>query len=234
MPATFRDRILASLIDMCPGFYLKRKGLADHPLARAQDFLRLHATLVRDGEGVQHVIQRYNLWSLSKRVAGRPGVFAEVGVYRGGSAKILCETKGNATLHLFDTFKGMPRVDPTSDGGFHEGQFSDVTLDSVRSYLAKYQGVEFHPEIFPASSSDLMNKQLVFQFVHLDVDIRQSTFDALNFFYPLLAPGGLLISHDYGDPEVPGVRLAFEDFMRDKPEKLLELGATQVLLEKKG
>ena len=32
------------------------------------------------------------------------GDIAEVGVYRGGSAMIICEAKGNKKLHLFDTF----------------------------------------------------------------------------------------------------------------------------------
>ncbi len=39
-----------------------------------------------------------------------PGDFAEVGVYRGGSAQVLYEIaqEQNRTLHLFDTFTGTP------------------------------------------------------------------------------------------------------------------------------
>ena len=37
-----------------------------------------------------------------------PGDIAEVGVYRGGSAKLICEAKGHKKLHLFDTFEGLP------------------------------------------------------------------------------------------------------------------------------
>ena len=33
---------------------------------------------------------------------------AEVGVYQGVSAKLICEAKGDKELHLFDTFEGLP------------------------------------------------------------------------------------------------------------------------------
>ena len=33
---------------------------------------------------------------------------AEVGVYQGVSAKLICEAKGDKELHVFDTFEGLP------------------------------------------------------------------------------------------------------------------------------
>jgi len=35
------------------------------------------------------------------------GDYAEVGVYRGSCAKIICEAKGDERLYLFDTFEGL-------------------------------------------------------------------------------------------------------------------------------
>ena len=227
-----RNRLLAWLIESHPAVFLRLKGLATHPLGADPAFLRLHAQLVRDGEGAQLLTERYNLWSCARRVAGRPGAFAELGVYRGGSARILCEAKGAAPLHLFDTFAGMPAVNPATDGAFQAGDFADGTLERVQAYLAAFSGVQFHPGFFPASATAVERANPVFQFVHLDVDLYQSTLDGLQFFYPRLTPGGLLISHDYGDPTVPGVRRAFDEFMRGKPEPLVLLPGTQVLLEK--
>jgi O-methyltransferase len=227
-----RNRLLAWLIESHPAIFLRLKGLATHPLGADPAFLHLHAQLVRDGEGIQLLSERYSLWSQARRVAGRPGAFAEVGVYRGGSARILCEVKGSAPLHLFDTFAGMPAVNPATDGDFHQGDFGDGSLADVQAYLAGYPGVLFHPGFFPATAAGMAERDPVFQFVHLDVDLYQSTLDGLQFFYPRLAPGGLLISHDYGNPTVPGVRRAFDEFMRGKPEPLVLLPGTQVLLEK--
>ena len=202
-------------------------------MAGEPDFLRLHAQMVRDGEGIQLLLERYHLWSWARRAAGAPGAFAEVGVYRGGSARILCEAKGASPLHLFDTFGGMPSTNPATDGAFKAGDFSDGTLAHVRAYLAGYENVYFHPGVFPASATAIAPANLVFQFVHLDVDLYQSTLDGLKFFYPRLATGGVLISHDYNDATVPGVRQAFDTFMSGKPEPLVELEGTQVLLRKR-
>lgn len=38
------------------------------------------------------------------------GVCAEVGVYKGGSAKVIAENKGSRPLYAFDTFSGIPVV----------------------------------------------------------------------------------------------------------------------------
>ena len=232
MLRSLRNRGLARLIETQPRLFLRLKGLASHPIATAPEFLRLHAQMVREGEGMQLLLERYNLWAQGRRVAGQPGAWAEVGVYRGGSARILCEVKGNAPLHLFDTFGGMPAVNPATDGAFRPGDFADSSLAHVQAHLAAYPNVHYHAGIFPGSAAALARENPTFQFVHLDVDLHQSTLDGLRFFYPRLAPGGLLVSHDYGDPTVPGVRRAFDEFLREQPAALTRLSGTQVLLEK--
>ena len=54
--------------------------------------------------------EAYHVYSIVKSQSNLEGEMAEVGVYQGGSAKIICETKGNRKLHLFDTFQGLPDV----------------------------------------------------------------------------------------------------------------------------
>ena len=38
------------------------------------------------------------------------GDLAEVGVAEGGSATVICEAKKEKTVHLFDTFTGLPAL----------------------------------------------------------------------------------------------------------------------------
>ena len=56
-------------------------------------------------------IEAYYIFMAVKRTQKVPGDIAEVGVYKGGSAKIICSAKGDKSLHLFDTFEGLPKVD---------------------------------------------------------------------------------------------------------------------------
>jgi hypothetical protein len=151
-----------------------------------------------------------------------------VGVYQGGSAKVICEAKGARHLHLFDTFAGLPSPKDIDRSDFTEGRFA-CSLDSVRQYLGSYSGVTFYEGFFPATAPPVSNRR--FSFVNIDVDIYDSTRSALEFFFPRMSPGGVLISHDYS---AGGVKAAFDEFLSDKPEPLIELAGDQCMVTKIG
>lgn len=226
-----RNHLVAWLIERHPRVFLRWKEISKHRLSEEAGFLRAHALLVREFSGLQRFEERYNLWALARSVARLPGALAEVGVYRGGSARILCEAKDAAPLHLFDTFGGMPAVDPAADGAFRPGDFADCSVAEVRAFLAGFADVHFHPGIFPASA-EAAEPYPPFKFVHLDVDLRRSTLDALAWFYPRLVRGGLLVTHDYGDATVPGVKQAFDEFFADKPETVIPLWFSHAVVTK--
>ena len=48
--------------------------------------------------------EAYMLYSIAKSQQELDGDMAEVGVYQGGSAKLISEVKGDRKLFLFDTF----------------------------------------------------------------------------------------------------------------------------------
>lgn len=168
-----------------------------------------------------------NIWEHSRTMSDHGGAFAEVGVFRGASAKIICEGKGHASFHLFDTFEGLPDQVSERDGRFKKGMFA-ASEQVVKERLSGYEGVHIHRGVFPASADII--RDVTFSFVHLDVDLYRATRDALDFFYPRMLSGGVILSHDYGQCE--GVWRAFDEFIADKPEKLLPMEATQVLLTK--
>ena len=170
--------------------------------------------------------EAYNVYAAAQRTAKVPGDIAEVGVYRGGSARLICEVKGARALHLFDTFAGLPAAGEW-DRDFQSGGFAS-SLAKVQEYLQRFSAVHFHPGLFPESARGL--EELTFSFVHLDVDLYQSTVSGLEWFYPRLNRGGILISHDYVNAE--GVRKAFDEFFADKAECLLELAGSQVAIVK--
>jgi hypothetical protein len=110
------------------------------------------------------------------------GDIAEVGVYMGGLAKLICEAKGNRRLHLFDTFEGLPEVSEARDSArFHKNQYS-CTLEYVKRLLCKYPNVFFYKGMFPSTAEPVSDRQ--FSFVHLDVDLYESTKSCLEFFLP--------------------------------------------------
>jgi len=62
--------------------------------------------------------EAYVIFSIAKAQSILEGDMAEVGVYRGSSARLICEAKGNRKLQLFDTFDGLHNV---SDADTHFG-----------------------------------------------------------------------------------------------------------------
>jgi len=172
------------------------------------------------------VDEAYIVYSAVQRTAKVPGDVAEVGVFRGQSARIICEAKGDRTLHLFDTFQGLPEPGAV-DTVFKQGEYA-CSLAAVQSFLAGQTNVRYHPGLFPGTAGAVTDAR--FSFVHLDVDLYESTRAALVFFYPRMLPGAILVSHDYVIAE--GVRQAFDEFFEHKPEPVLELTGNQCLVVK--
>jgi hypothetical protein len=229
---TLKDRFLIWLLRNRRSDYARLKKLRGLAVSEDQDFLNLHQELLEDGRGIQTFTERYNLYSLAKATCRLPGALAEAGVYRGGSAKILCHVKGESPIYLFDTFEGMPEVDAKRDGVFSKGDFADTQYNEVVSYLSGYKNVHAYKGFFPESAVDKEPEQQTYRFVHLDMDIYDSTIQALRFFYPRMVRGALLVSHDYNRLDAPGVKRAFNEFFSDKPETVIPLWDTQCVFTK--
>lgn len=173
-------------------------------------------------------IEAYHVHMAVKITRKVPGDIAEVGVYKGGSAKIICQAKGDKSLHLFDTFEGLPKVDDVDMvWPFYEGKFA-ASYDRVRDYLGQEKNVYFYKGIFPDTSDPVKDKR--FSFVNLDVDTYESTKKCIEFFYPRMSPGGVILSHDY--LTAPGVQKAFDEFFADKAEPVIETAGSQCVVIK--
>jgi O-methyltransferase len=205
-----------------------RGRLSHYGCADRKDFARSLKKIRSDTELLLEDIEAWQIHMAVTRTMKIPGDIAEVGVYRGGSAKIICSAKGDKTLHLFDTFEGLPKVeDIDMVWPFYEGKFA-ASFDSVKAYLAGEKNVFFYKGIFPDTSGPVENKR--FSMVNFDVDTYESTKKCLEFFYERMNPGGILLSHDY--ITAPGVRKAFDDFFEGRPEPVLETAGSQCLVVK--
>jgi O-methyltransferase len=179
----------------------------------------------------------YMVRQFARHCAHLPGDFAECGVYRGGTARleaeVLREFAPEKRLHLFDSFEGMPPTRGREVDGYRQGDFGDTSLDEVRAFLGGFDNVDFHPGFIPGTLEAVTDRR--FAFVHIDVDIYESTRDALEFFYDRLSPGGVMICDDYGFvPLREAARKAVDDVLRERPEEPLHLPTAQCLMIKLG
>ena len=149
------------------------------------------------------------------------GDFAEVGVYKGLTARLIHYYAPSRRLHLFDTFEGFTergseRELETTDTRVSATSFADTNLEAVTRHIGpQNSNVVFHSGYFPDSiPSELSLRR--FAFVHLDADLFEPVLEGLRFFYPRLNSGGMIVIHDYN--AWPGARKAVDEFMSDKPE----------------
>jgi O-methyltransferase len=171
----------------------------------------------------------YVLYQLATNARLLSGNAAEVGVYRGGSARILTEVFSSAgkTVNLFDTFAGMPKVNAELD--LHrEGDFSDTSVEKVEMQLEGLGNYKLFQGLFPDTGESVEGD--TFCMVHVDVDIYQSVKDCCRFFYPKLAAGGIMVFDDYGEPSCPGAKRAVDEFFRDRPETPVYIPTGQCLI----
>lgn len=194
---------------------LKKLGLRKILLNYDREFLEFYErirgyTLVSDERA-------YILYQLAKSVNKLGGDVAEIGVYKGGTAMLLAkflDSKGK-NLYLFDTFQGMPKVNPKYD--LHkEGDFSDTSFDDIKRLLREFKNVKIFRGIFPETAHPISDR--VFCFVHIDVDIYQSVKDCCDFFYRRMIPGGVIVFDDYGFPSCKGAKKAVDEFFKDKSD----------------
>jgi O-methyltransferase len=173
----------------------------------------------------------YILWQCARQACAVEGAAAELGVYRGGTARLLAAAfaPSKKPLHLFDTFEGMPTVDPARDR-HAQGDFAHTSLESVRSFLSDFGSVRFYVGRFPETAVDLGADR--FAFVHVDADIYRSVLDACEFFYPRLTPGGIVVFDDYGFATCPGATRAVDEFFAHTPEVPLYLPTGQCVVAK--
>jgi O-methyltransferase len=175
--------------------------------------------------------EAYLIYSIARTQEGLEGDMAEIGVYQGGSAKLICEAKKKRNLFLFDTFEGLPDV---SDVDTHFGkkfwkknQFNNTSEQQIRIFLKDYDNVKIVKGVFPNSAEPIENAK--FSFVHLDVDLYKSTIDCLRYFFPRMINGGIILIHDF---HTDGIKKAIKEFSSENPIHIIDLNGTQGMILK--
>lgn len=168
--------------------------------------------------------RRWMLAQLVRLTAAIPGDTVECGVYKGAGSYIICKMNQDnrilKTHHVFDSFEGVSSPDAVDGKHWTKGNLACAEVD-VRENLLEFQDIVFYSGWIPERFSEVANKK--FSFVHIDVDLFQPTKDSLEFFYTRVESGGIIVCDDYGSTLCPGATKACDDFLADKPEKMLAM-----------
>jgi O-methyltransferase len=167
----------------------------------------------------------HELCRLLEETLALEGDIAECGCFRGLSSQLLLARLRRANraftgtgYHVFDSFEGLSEpiaadavtgvsaVDERVRRMCKRGWFA-APLEVVRQGLADCPGVEFHKGWIPQSFESLPERR--YRFVHLDLDLHDPTLGALEYFFPRLVAGAVVVCDDY---DWPGERKAVDAF----------------------
>jgi O-methyltransferase len=178
--------------------------------------------------------RKFTVYQLVRSLKWATGDIAECGTFTGATSYFMAladrETGGQRQLHLFDSFEGLSSPIGADGTNWHAGDLA-ASVKQLQETLADFDRIHIYKGWIPTRFDQVSDKQ--FCFIHIDVDLFQPTLDTLEFFYPRLVPGGMVVCDDFGFTLCPGARKAMDDFFASKPEQIIDLPTGQGLVIKR-
>lgn len=160
-----------------------------------------------------NIDRRWMVHQLLRLVADVSGDTAECGVFQGTTSFLICKAneqsaKFERTHFMFDSFEGLSEPHPHDGTNWHKGDLS-AGEDIARGLLRGCTNAIVMKGWIPTRFKEVADRR--FAFVHIDVDLYEPTRDALEFFYPRLNPGAILVVDDFGFSTCPGATRAVQE-----------------------
>lgn len=187
--------------------------------------------------------RHYTLNQLMKQAMSlaKSACVAECGCWRGLSAYQLAyhlkAADFNNRLIIFDSFEGLSdfKTEDTRNNKIlnpekRKKEFS-CSMKVVQENLKEFGFIEYKKGWIPERFSEVSD--LKFALVHIDVDLYQPIKDSLEFFYPRLISGGIIVLDDYGYIAFPGAKQATDEFMKSRDDFFLHLPSGSAFIIKK-
>lgn len=174
-------------------------------------------------------LETEKILSVARESLAAEGDFVEFGCYKGDTALLLAEIlkdgcgkvcgKLSRRLWLYDSFEGLPEKSASDFSAlgedFRAGELFVTKREVKERFLRAGLPV---PVIKKAWFRDLAEADLPEKicFAFLDGDFYESIRDSLGLVSGRMSDGGVIIVHDYGNPALPGVKKAVDEWLRGR------------------
>lgn len=166
------------------------------------------------------------------------GDYVEMGCYRGDTSlllqKMLVSEAPGKRLWIYDSFAGLPkRVSEDSSvagDAFSAGKLYVTKREVVEKF--KRAGVRLpiiRKGVFEELDAEAdFPKEIAFAF--LDGDLYTSIRSSLRLVGPKMVENGVIVVHDYNNPQLPGVSRAVEEWLAAHKNKRLTVRETLAIV----
>ena len=182
--------------------------------------------------------------SLSERIAEIPGSIVEAGVWKGGMLAALAELHGSSRSYFaYDSFQGLPEAQ-SIDGerakryqsDRHAANYFDncaAEENFIMDLFLKLPGCDLRivKGWFSDTLRETTNLPNQIALLRMDADWYESTMQIMEFLYPRVVRGGVIIIDDYDYWE--GCKKAVQTYFNrnSKREEISHLGLTPFFIK---
>ncbi|ELP5382198.1 hypothetical protein R1Z42_001593 [Campylobacter coli] len=195
---------------------LLKYGIGDDKIDLSLTFIPYYARL--------NFIKIISLEFQNKNIMGS---VAELGVFRGKTAKEINRIFKNDIFYLFDTFEGFNEKDINEEIGLAKqaniNDFSNTSLNFVKKQMPCLDKCCFVEGYFPETIVKIPQDEK-FKFVNIDMDLYQPILEGLVYFYPKLVKDGVILIHDYFHPYYTGAKRAVDEFCKNNNIEIVPIG----------
>ncbi|EAL3634232.1 methyltransferase [Campylobacter coli] len=195
---------------------LLKYGIGDDKIDLSLTFIPYYARL--------NFIKIISLEFQNKNIMGS---VAELGVFRGKTAKEINRIFKNDIFYLFDTFEGFNEKDINEEIGLAKqaniNDFSNTSLNFVKKQMPYLDKCCFVEGYFPETIVKIPQDEK-FKFVNIDMDLYQPILEGLVYFYSKLVKDGVILIHDYFHPYYTGAKRAVDEFCKNNNIEIVPIG----------
>jgi len=142
----------------------------------------------------------------------------------------ILETAGKFSMHLYDSWGAMKKESLLESEKSNEGRYQELEIDMTKKNLEESnEYIIYHQGYIPESFHSTSEAPHSIVFLHIDLNSAKPTLSSLEFFYPRLVRGGIMLFDDYGWLGYEDTKKTIDKFFSDKPGIILKLPTGQAI-----
>lgn len=136
----------------------------------------------------------------------------------------------NIKFHLFDSWGPMKEKDLLDSEIESKDRYSELKLDITKSNLKEFENfIVYHKGYIPEIFNESPKPPSSIEYLHIDLNSTKPTINCLEYFFPKLVIGGVILFDDYGWSNHLDTKHAVDKFFKDKPGILMHLPTAQAI-----
>ncbi len=137
---------------------------------------------------------------------------------------------GKFRMHLYDAWNIMRKEQLLESELADVHDYGDLDINTTRKNLSEFENyLVFHQGYIPESFKTSPEAPNSILYLHIDLNSAKATLNSLEFFFPRLVSGGVILFDDYGWIGFNDTKKIVDEFFHNKAGILMKLPTGQAM-----